>query len=108
MLNGKQRRYLRGLAHSLEPIVQLGKGGLTDGVVGAVDAALTDHELIKVKLAQVAAPDRDTFAPELALRCKAELIGVVGHTLLYYRRHPHEPKIVLPRATRKASASADD
>ena len=81
MLNGKQRRYLRGLAHSLEPIVQLGKGGLTDGVVGAVDAALADHELIKVKLAQVAAPDRDSFetAKELYEALERVLLSHLGY-----------------------------
>ncbi len=110
MLTGKQRRYLRGLGHALEPIVQLGKAGLTDGVVGAVNAALLDHELIKVKLAQVIAPEQEDLAPALAERCKAELVGAVGHVLLYYKRHPHEPKIVLPKPTRRAAAAppADD
>jgi len=103
VLSGKQRRYLRGLGHSLAPIVQLGKDGVTEGVVGALDAALSDHELIKVKLAQVIAPEQEAIAPELATRCKAELVGEIGHTLLYYRRHPHEPKIVLPRATKRAA-----
>ena len=54
MLSGKQRRYLRGLGHALRPVVQLGKDGIDDGVVAAIDRALTDHELIKLKIGESA------------------------------------------------------
>ena len=49
-MNGKDRRYLRGLAHGLSPVVIVGQRGLSDAVVRQVDGALTDHELIKVRL----------------------------------------------------------
>jgi RNA-binding protein len=50
-LKGSQRKYLRGVAHSYKPLVQIGKEGLSEGVLGAIDDALEAHELIKVKIA---------------------------------------------------------
>ena len=94
-LNGKQRRKLRALGHALEPIVQIGKDGLTDGVAGALDGALAVHELVKVKLGSSAPDDRHGAAATLARRTKSELVQVLGKVILLYRRHPHEPKITL-------------
>jgi RNA-binding protein len=48
-LSNKQKQYLKGLAHSLKPVVQLGNNGLTEGVLAEIDVAITHHELIKVK-----------------------------------------------------------
>jgi RNA-binding protein len=98
-LTGKQRRYLRGLGHALAPVVQVGKGGVDDGVVHAVDAALTQHELIKVKLGPEAPEGRDAVAEALSTRTRSEVAQILGRTILLYRRHPKEPKIVLPRAS---------
>lgn len=95
-LSGKQRRYLRGLGHSLSPVVQLGKEGLTDPLVDAVDAALTTHELVKVRIGRNAPAHRHAVADELAARTGSEVAQVLGHTILLYRRHPEEPKIRLP------------
>lgn len=63
----------------------------------ALDQALTDHELVKVRLGDSADGDRHALAEALASSVKAELGGVLGRTLLLYRRHPKEPKIVLPK-----------
>lgn len=63
----------------------------------ALDQALTDHELVKVRLGESAEGDRHALAEALASSVKAELGGVLGRTLLLYRRHPTEPKIVLPK-----------
>ena len=96
MLSGKQRRYLRGLGHHLDAVVQVGKDGLTEGLVGATDAALEQHELIKVRLGESAPGDRHEVASELAAATSAELVQVLGRTLLLYRRRAEEPAIVLP------------
>lgn len=96
-LTGKQRRYLRGLGHDLEPVVLLGKEGVTDGVIGALDAALTTHELVKVKLGQSFPEDRETGAGKLAQKSGAELVQILGNTLLLYRAREEEPAIKLPR-----------
>jgi RNA-binding protein len=96
VLSGKQRRHLRALAHDLRPIVQVGKGGIDDGVVAAVDQALVDHELIKVKVGENAGMDRQDVADDLAAKTKSEVAQVLGNIVLLYRAHPEEPTIVLP------------
>lgn len=97
MLSGKQRRYLRSLGHELRPIVQVGRDGIDDGLVAALDQALTDHELVKLKVYEAAELDRHDAAAELAARTRSEVAQVLGNTVLLYRPHPDEPTIVLPR-----------
>lgn len=94
-LKGFQRSYLRGLAHPLKPVVQVGHDGVTDAVVQAVDQALLDHELIKVRMHEP--DDKKAMAASLATRCEAHLCGLIGHTAIIYRPHPDEPRIVLPQ-----------
>ncbi|MCP5059401.1 MAG: ribosome assembly RNA-binding protein YhbY [bacterium] len=94
-LGGAQRKWLRGQAHALRPIVQVGGGGLSQAVLGAVDQALLAHELVKVRLVQP--EDKKAAAQELAERSGSELCGLVGHTVILYRPHPEEPKIELPK-----------
>jgi RNA-binding protein len=97
MLTGKQRHHLRGLAHALKPIVQVGKGGIDDGLISAIDQALTDHELIKVRVGDSAGVDRHEAADELAAATRSEVAQVLGNIVLLYRPDPEEPKIVLPK-----------
>jgi RNA-binding protein len=97
-LSGKQRRHLRALGHHLDPLVQLGKNGLTDGIVSAVDEALETHELVKIRIGTECPDDRHDVAEKLPPLVRAELGQVLGRTLLLYRRHPKEPKISLPKA----------
>ena len=96
-LTGKQRRHLRALGHHLEPVVQVGKNGYTEGVVAAVSDALEQHELIKVRLGTECPDDRHEVAERLGPETSAEVVQVLGRTLLLYKRHPKEPKIELPR-----------
>lgn len=97
MLTGKQRRYLRSLGHELKPIVQVGKDGIDDGLVAAVDRALVDHELVKVKISEAAGLERHGAAEAIAHRTHSEVAQVLGNTLLLYRAAPEDPAIVLPR-----------
>jgi len=96
-LAGFQRKYLRGLAHGLKPLVQVGHEGVTEGVVQALDQALLDHELIKARMHEP--EDKKGMAAELAGRSRALLCGLVGHSAILYRPHPDKPRIVLPRRT---------
>ncbi len=93
-MQGFQRKYLRGLAHKMKPVVQVGKSGVTEAVLEAVGAALLDHELIKVRLHEP--EDKKGLAKELAEGAEAELCGLVGHTVILYRPHPDEPEIKIP------------
>jgi len=93
-LLGFQRKYLRGLAHNLVPVVLIGRGGVSEAVIAAVDKALADHELIKVKMMEP--EDKRAMAATLAERTDADLTGLIGHTVILYRPHPERPKIKLP------------
>lgn len=95
-LTGKQARYLRGLGHSLKPILQVGKAGITDGFIQQVRKALETHELIKVKLIK-SAPDSVKVAGEqLAVRVPCQIAQTIGKTILLYRPREEDPEIVLP------------
>ncbi len=96
-LTGKQRRFLRAEAHSLEPTVMIGKEGLSDSVVEATLEALLAHELIKVKVLEACPLERKQVADALPGLTKAELAGLIGRVVILYKRHPHKPSIVLPR-----------
>ena len=92
-LTGKQRRRLRGLAHALAPVVQIGQAGVTEAVVRSVERALLAHELIKVRLREP--EDKKADSAALAALSGAALCGLVGHTAILYRPHPDAPKIAL-------------
>lgn len=97
-LTGKQRRFLRARGHHLSAVLQIGKNGITPAFVAAVDQALLDHELIKIRIGQNALVDREDAAQELARTTGGEIAQMVGSMLLLYREHPEEPVIELPRA----------
>ncbi|GAA4495965.1 ribosome assembly RNA-binding protein YhbY [Pseudaeromonas paramecii] len=95
-LTTKQKQYLKGLAHSLKPVVLLGQHGLTEGVLAEIDAALAHHELIKVK---VSAPDRETkqlINAAIVRETGANQVQAMGNMLTLYRP-AQEPKLVLPK-----------
>jgi RNA-binding protein len=96
-LTGKQRRFLRAEAHALNPVVVVGKEGLSETVLGAVRDALLAHELIKVRLLDTAPLARQELADQLPPLVKAELAGLIGRVLVLYKRHPHKPKLEIPR-----------
>lgn len=96
-LDGKQKRHLRALAHDLSPVVQVGKEGVSPAVVRAIDRALTDHELIKVRLPQVDKDERAALADALRAGTGSHLAGMMGRVAIFYRRHPDKPKIRLPK-----------
>ena len=97
-LTNAQTRFLRGQAHGLKAILQVGGKGISQTLVDEVVAALEHHELIKVK---IAAEDRDTreaLARELATRADAALVQRIGHVVILYRPSIERRQIVLPRA----------
>lgn len=86
-LTSAQRKYLRGLAHPLRPVVQIGKHGLTEATIRQADEALDDHELIKVQAA-VPREQKREVADRLASELEAEVAGHIGHVIILYREHP--------------------
>lgn len=93
-LTGRQRRHLRGLANPRKPLVHVGEAGVSEAVVRALDSALEGHELVKVKLQQP--NNKKAEAQILAEKSGAELCGLVGHTVILYRRRQDNPEIELP------------
>jgi RNA-binding protein len=93
-LRGFQKRWLRARAHGLRAVVQVGDEGVTDGLVAALDRALLDHELVKVRMLRPA--DKKESARALARATTAELCGLVGHTAILYRRNSERARIELP------------
>jgi len=90
-LTGKQRRHLRGLGHHLEPVVIVGQSGVTEGVIAAVEQALNDHELIKVKIHE-GPEDRHEAAEKLAQSTGAELAQLLGRTVLLFKKRKEDSK----------------
>jgi len=97
-LSERQRKYLRGLGHALNPVLLIGNAGLTPAVVAEAKRALHDHELIKVKFRGAEREARDTGLAELAVSTESVLIQRIGHTALYYKRRNDRPGIVIPDA----------
>ena len=95
-VNDKQKRYLRGLAHPLKPVVMVGNKGLTDTVLAEVDNALNYHELIKVKVSGAEKADRLEVMNSIASTARADLVASIGHVAVFYRP-AKEAKIKLPK-----------
>lgn len=95
-VNDKQRRYLKGLAHPLKPVVMIGNAGLSDAVLAEIENALTYHELIKVRVSGQERADRKQMLDEIAEKTGADLIMVIGHIGGFYRP-AKKPVITLPR-----------
>jgi len=96
-LKGSQRKYLRGLAHGLKPVIQVGKNGLAENLFESVNAALKAHELIKVKFVGLK-EEKISLSRDIAGHCQSELVGVIGNIAILYRQHPEadKRKIALP------------
>lgn len=85
MLTGKQRSYLKGLANSLEPIMQIGKGGVTENVLKQIDDALNARELIKIKVLNNSMLSAKDTANEIAESLRAEYVQSIGNKFVLYK-----------------------
>lgn len=94
-LSKNQLKYLRGLCHHLQPVVMVADKGLSDNVMQAIDEALADHELIKVKL-RAEREHRGEFIRRIETASGAQLVQKIGQVACFYLRHPKEPKLALP------------
>lgn len=97
MLTGKQKRFLRAMGNEMDPILQVGKGGVTEPVITQANEALEARELIKGRVLPNSLEDVEGAAQELADRTQAELVQVIGRNFLLYRESKKKPLIVLPR-----------
>jgi len=95
-LTGKQRGYLKGLAHNLNPVVQIGKDGLTEQVIKSLDDALEANELIKVQFVFGDEVDKKEDARKVAEAAGAELVQLIGFKFVLYRKNKKKPRIEIP------------
>lgn len=96
-LTAAQTRFLRGQAHGLRALMQVGGKGLTPSLLTELDQVLERHELVKVKVAAEDREARDALIGELATRSGAVLVQRVGHTATLYRPSREKRSIILPR-----------
>jgi len=99
-LTSAQKKFLKGKAHPLEPVVMVGKNGVTDNLIKLTKDSLAAHELIKVRFVEFKEEKRG-LAQEIAKRTKSVTVGMIGHVLILYRQNPDQEKrrIELPHAT---------
>ena len=97
-LSNPQKRYLRGLAHDLKPIILVGAKGPTESLLAELDAALERHELLKVKIAAEDRDTRDAWISQLTAQTNATLISRIGNVVILFRRSKDKPLIILPKA----------
>jgi RNA-binding protein len=107
-LTGKQTAHLRALAHSLKPIVQVGKKGWSETLRAEIDGALLAHELIKVSLGRETPVDTGVIAVHIEAENQASVVQQIGKTIVVYRRHPQKPKIELPKRARRKPTSTPE
>lgn len=96
MLTGKQKRHLRGLGSTEEPVLQIGKGGITDNSIMQAQDALEARELIKVRVLNNCGEETEKVAEILTLETNAQLVQVIGRNFLLFKRSAKKPKIELP------------
>ena len=97
MLTGKQKSYLKGLAHTMQPIIQVGKNGVNDPLIKTVYDALEARELIKVSILQNCFEEPKAIAAEIASVIDTEIIQVIGKTIVFYKESSKKKQIVLPK-----------
>ncbi|ATW25471.1 ribosome assembly RNA-binding protein YhbY [Candidatus Formimonas warabiya] len=96
MLTGKQRRFLRAMGTGIDPIFQIGKGGMNENLLKQLDDALEARELIKVKVLANSEELPKEVAGEIADATGSELVQVIGKNMLFFRQSKKKPRLELP------------
>ena len=95
-LSDKQLRFLRGRAHALKPVIQVGNNGITAGVLAETRRALADHELIKLRVQAADRDSRDALLAELVRETGCTLVTRIGHVAVLFQANPKLSKFPLP------------
>lgn len=98
MLSNKQRTYLRGLANTIKPMIQMGKDGTKETFIRQLDLMLEDHELVKVNVLETSSMTAKEAANYFVTRLDAEYVQAIGRKFILYREAKEDPEIVLPKA----------
>ena len=98
MITSKQRSYLRSLAHNIDPIVYIGKAGVTENVIKEIDQALEARELVKVKIQEGCELAAKDVANDILPQLEAEFVQAIGRKFTLYRESKENKQIELPKA----------
>jgi RNA-binding protein len=96
MLNNKQKKFLRSQAHHLNPIFQVGKGGVNDHLITHIKEAIEVRELMKISVLNNCIEDKHDVAEALAAGASAELVQVIGKVIVLYKESKDNKTIELP------------
>ena len=96
MLTGKQRAYLRSLAHNIDPIFQIGKNGIEENFLIQVSQALEARELIKIKVLENSGLETREASDIICAKLKCEGIQAIGNKMVIYKKSKNKPKIEVP------------
>ena len=94
-MTSKQRAYLKGLAMTMDPIINVGKSSVTPELITSVDEAIEKRELIKISVLKNCLDDPKIIAQTIAERTKSQVVQVIGKKIVLYRMNKKKPKIEL-------------
>jgi RNA-binding protein len=100
-LTSKQRAYLKSLAADLEPVFQIGKSSVSPEITNAITETFNTHELVKITVLKNCTDDVKEVAITISERTRSELVQVIGRKFVLYKPFKDEPKIILPKASKK-------
>ncbi|MCM1159299.1 MAG: ribosome assembly RNA-binding protein YhbY [Bacteroidales bacterium] len=96
-MTSKERAYLKGLAMTMDAIINIGKSSVTPELVASVDEAIEKRELIKLSVLKNCVDEPKAIAEIIAERTKSQVVQVIGKKIVLYRKNKRNPKIVLPK-----------
>ncbi len=97
MITSKQRAYLRSLANTMETILIIGKGGISDEIIVQADEALSAREIFKGKVLETANKNAKEIANIIANRTNSDIVQVIGTKFVLYRKNNKDPRVILPK-----------
>lgn len=96
-MTSKQRAYLKGLAMTMDPIINVGKSSVTPELVASVNEAIEKRELIKISVLKNCIDDPRVIAEIIAERTHSQVVQVIGKKIVLYRKKKENSKIELPK-----------
>ncbi len=96
-LTNNQKKYLRKLAHDLNPVVMIGQHGLSEAVLSELDSTMKKHELVKIKIRVDDRNKKKEMVDRIIKLSEALLVQIIGSVLVIYRPFEENPMIILPR-----------
>ena len=102
MLTSKQRAFLIGIASNLDPVVQIGKAGVSPETVESCEEAFNTRELVKINVLKSSPEEPSEAAEKLAARTRSENVRVIGRKVILYKPFHDKPEIQLPKASKPA------